>query len=150
MDRVRISSDFGDIVLEYQTPQELEKKLGDIDKIAELVRTKAGSVAAATHIRQAKPGFEDIYRFLPDQSVELLVPVPVNVQKVALVLFAYDRALAPSLIERWTGIPEAVSKVIQAGPNRQYFTRLGDGSYTISSEGVTWLTKVVIPKLRGK
>ena len=150
MDHITIKSDFGDIVLEYQTQQELEKKLGDIDKIAELVRTKAGGVVAAAHVRQAKPGFEDIYRFLPDGSVELLIAVSVNVQKVALVLFGYDRALSSILLDKWTGIPNAVSKVIQSGPNRDYFTRHSDGSHTLSSDGLTWVTMVVIPKLRGK
>src|SRR5688572_5732933 len=104
MDSVRIRSAFGEIVLEYSTFQELERKLGDLDKVAELVGAKAASVAPAAIGRQAKPGYEDVYRFLQDGSVELLLQPTASVQRAALVLFAFDRATSVQLLEKCTNL----------------------------------------------
>jgi hypothetical protein len=149
MDTVYIKSDFGEIAVEFSTLEELSKKLGDIEHIAEIVRTKASSILSSTHaLRQAKPGFEDIYRFLPDGTVELLVHPTKNVQKVALVLFAYDRAIPVSLIEKCTSIRNVAHDVLQSGANRKYFARSSEGHYALSPSGTQWVTSTVIPRLR--
>jgi hypothetical protein len=148
MDSVRIRSSFGDIVFEYSTLPELEKKLGDIDKVAELVEAKASRVAPATAGRQAKPGYEDVYRFLPDGSVELLRQPTASVQRVALVLFAYDRATSVQTIEKCTNVSDVVRNVLHSGNNKKYFNRLAEGMYALSPTGLAWVTSTVVPKLR--
>lgn len=150
MNQVRIKRDFGEVVIEYSNLEDLENKLEEIEKIEELVTAKVGAPRSVHAQRQPKPGYEDIYQFLPDGLVELLIFPNKNVQRVALVFFAYDQAVDPLLIERCTNIRYVVSKVIKAGGNRKYFVRNKEGKYSLSSDGIEWVTSVVIPKLREK
>lgn len=150
MNQVRIKRDFGELVIDYSSLEDLEKKLDGIDKVTELVLSRVGTSLLQHAQRQPKPGYEDIYRFLPDGTVELLLYPSKNVQKVGLVLFAYDQAIPPEIIEKCTNIPYVTSNVLQAGPNKKYFVRTRDGKYSLSPQGISWITSTVIRKVRQK
>lgn len=150
MDQVRINHDFGELVIEYSTLEELKGKLDEIEKAAELVASKVGQSLSQFAQRQPKPGYEDVYRFLPDGTVELLLFPTKNVQRVALVLFAYDQAVSASVIEKNTNIQNVISNVLTTGPNKKHFNRTKDGKYCLSPAGLTWVTTTVIPTLRKK
>lgn len=150
MDHVRIDRDFGDVVIEYSTLEDLQRKLDEVEKVEELVTSKVAPTLSQFAQRQPKPGYEDVYRFLPDGTVELLVFPTKNVQRVSLVLFAYDQAVPASIIEKCTNIQNVVSNVLTTGANKKYFKRTKDGKYSLSPEGLRWVTSLLIPKLRKK
>lgn len=150
MNQARIKCDFGELVIEYSTLQELEAKLQEAKEAEQLVTSKIGTSLVHHAKREPKPGYEDVYRFLPDGTVELFLFPKKNVQKVALVLFAYDQAVPVSVIEKCTNIPNVPSKVLNQMPNRKYLTRTTDGKYALSPDGVIWVTSTVIPNLRKK
>lgn len=150
MNQVRVKCNFGDLVIEYSNLEDLERKLEEVGKAQELVVSKIGPSLYEHGQRQPKPGYEDVYRFLPDGTVELLLFPMKNVQKVGLVLFAYDQAISPSILEKCTNIQNVIGNVLQSGPNKRYFTRTKDGRYSLSPVGFSWVTSTVIPNLRGK
>ena len=149
MNQVRIKRDFGDVIIEYTDLEDLERKLDEVKKVEELVTSRVAPTSLHAQ-RQPKPGYEDIYRFLPDGTVELLVFPKKKVHQVALVLFAYGQRIPSSLIEKCTNIRNVASNVLTTGGNKKYFNRTKDGKYSLSSEALELVTSVVVPRLQGK
>lgn len=148
MHQVRIKRDFGELVIEYSDLQDLESKLNELEATDQLVLSKVGGSLTHHAGRDSKPGYEDVYRFLPNGTVELLLHPTKNVQRVGLVLFAYDQAVPVSAIEQCTNIQNVAANVLSPGPNKKYFVRPSDGNYALSPQGLAWVTSTVIPKLR--
>lgn len=148
MHQVRIKRDFGELVIEYTDLQDLEEKLNELENTEQLVLSKVGGSLARHAGREAKPHYQDAYRFLSDGTVELLLLPTKNVQKVGLVLFAYDQAVSVSAIEKCTSIQNVAANVLNSGPNKKYFIRTSEGNYALSPDGLTWVTSTVIPNLR--
>ena len=150
MNQVRIKREFGDLVIEYSTLEDLQSKLDEIEKVEQIVASKIGVPLSQYGQRKPKPGYEDVYRFLPDGTVELLLFATKKVWRVALVLFAYDQAVSGSVIEKNTNIKNVISNVLTTGPNKKYFNRTKDGKYCLFPDGLNWVTTTVIPALRKK
>jgi len=150
VNQVRIKREFGDLVIEYSTLEDLQSKLDEIEKVEQIVASKIGVSLSQYGQRKPKPGYQDVYRFLPDGTVELLLFPTKKVQRAALVLFAYDQAVPAAVIEKCTNIHKVISKVLTVTGSKEYFTRTKDGKYSLSPGGLTWVTSTLIPQLRQK
>lgn len=142
---------FGELVVYFDTVEELEKNLKDIDldTLADSINEKLGKVIVR-EIRQPKPGFENIYRFTFNGLVELLKVPDSDPTTIGLVLFAYDPYPASTQqIALSSGVREA-SVVLGQPRNARYFNRVAKGLYSLTKEGKTWVLEEIVPKLRAK
>jgi len=146
MPEVRITTDFGEIVIPYNNLAELDAGLADVEKVVELVSSKLAGITIET--RKPKRGYEDVYEINKDGSVSILKPGN-NVENIGIVLFAYDPTpLKVEFIEHSSDVKDP-QKTIGAKYYEKYFEKVRYGVYKLKADGLKWIVDDVIPKLRG-
>ncbi len=150
MPEVRIKTDFGEVVIPYNNIEELENGLKEIEKVVELVSSKAANIIKKESVQQ-KTGFEDLFSLTSDGLVEIKKAPDSEVKTVALVLFAYHpNGASTKQISKSSGVGNVSSRILTHSAYKKYFRKLGKKNYGLSQEGLEFVTKEIIPKLRGK
>ncbi len=143
----RIKTNVGKIVIAFDSVDELKKSIDslDIDVVSDLLDKKFGSILAKEP-REAKPGWEQAYRFTPEGKVELLKTPPSAPMTIGLVLYAYDpEPTSSDLILSSTGV-KAVSYISQTD-YKKYFDKTADGKMILTQPGRLWVETEVRAKL---
>jgi hypothetical protein len=81
--------------------------------------------------------------------VEILNTPESKAETVALVLFAYHpEAATIQQIALSSGIRNVASTYLPQKNYKKYWWKTEDGKYVLSQEGLEWVTKKIIPKLK--
>jgi hypothetical protein len=145
-----IKTKVGAIIINFDSLEELKSSVEslDVDAISDVLWKKFEHIIIK-EIRQPKPGYEDIYRFTPEGLVEILSTPESKAQTVALVLFAYHpEAATIQQIVLSSGIRNVASDYLSHKNYRKYWWKTEDGKYVLSQEGLEWVIKKIIPKLK--
>lgn len=148
----RLRTKFGEIIINFDTTQQLKADLGGIDfkAIVALLEEKFRGVIAE-ETRQPKPSYEDIYRFTSDGLVELLKIPDSEPATIGLILFAYDPyPISTQQISLLSGVKDAARKYLTQKRYKKFFERTADKNYGLSYDGKKWILREVIPRLRKK
>ena len=141
-----IRTEFGEIRIQYQSMDELNNQLQDLEQEVKAIQ-EAGIIQVPSIIRKSKPGCENIYRFISNNVVELLrVPEKLR-DAVAIVLFAYHPEMVTSAeLEQTVGKSELARNVLSTGSNKEYFRQVND-KYGLTFNGLQLVTNTIIPSL---
>jgi len=147
---VRVKTKIGEIVINFDTLEELKSNVDALDiNVVTNYLSKFESLIP-TEPRKPKPGFEEIYRFTTSDLVEF-INIPDTLTKseiVALVMFAYHpEEVTSQQVVSSSGIREAVGDYLTHRDYKKYFIRR-DGTFTLSNEGLKWVTSKIVPKLK--
>jgi len=135
MKEANIRTSFGEINISFQTADELNDALKDLEQEVKTIQEVADRIAPPPH-RTTKPGYETAYRFATNGSLELLIMPEKRNEAVALVLYAYHPELVSSAdIERITGIKDVASRVLSLAQNKEHFQKI-DNKYGLTFAGV--------------
>lgn len=135
-----IRTGFGEIRIPYGTTEELAAALEALDAQIKMI-SQAASQFTPTPPRPPKPGFERIYRFLSDGSLEILIFPSASVHKVVLVLWAYHPELVTiKALEKVTGIEDVGNRILWQKKNKKYFRNDGD-AYGLIQPGLELVSK---------
>jgi len=147
---VVVKTKIGALIINFDSFEELESNIKslDINAILSALQKKFESIIVK-EVRQPKPGYEDIYRFTPDGLVEILNAPESKAETVALVSFAYyPEAATIQQIALSSGIQNVASDYLSSKSYRKYWFKIKNGKYVLSQEGLEWVTKKIIPKLK--
>jgi hypothetical protein len=145
-----IKTKIGAIIINFDSLEELKSniELLDVNTISDILWKKFESIIIK-EIRQPKPGFENVYRFTPSGFVEILNTPESKAETVALVLFAYHpEAATIQQIALSSGIQNVASDYLSHKNYRKYWFKTEDGKYVLSQEGLKWVIKKIISKLK--
>jgi len=145
----KVKTKFGEIVINFDSVEELKTNIEALDTtvVSEMVFKKFESVITK-QAREPKPGLENVYRFTPSGLVEIIRVPDSKAETVALVLFAYHPE--PALIEQVafsTGIKDVASAYLTQTAYKKFFSKVQDGRYMLSQEGLDWVSTKIVPKL---
>jgi len=143
----RIKTNVGEIVIAFDSIDELKKNIEEFDiNVASDVVAKKFESILTREPREAKPGWEQAYRFTPEGKVELLKTPPSAPMTIGLLLYAYDpEPTSSELILSSTGV-KAVSYVSQTD-YKKYFDKTTDGKLVLSQPGRIWVETEIRAKL---
>lgn len=147
-----IKTKFGKIIINFDSLDELKSNIEslDINTVSDILLKKFEALIIK-ETRQPKPGCEEIYRFTPEGLVEILSSPESKAETVALVLFAYyPEAATVEQIALSSGIKNVASTYLPHKDYKKYWWKTEDGKYALSQEGLEWVTKKIIPKLRSQ
>lgn len=136
-----------EIAIQFETTEELQKKLEDFDKILTVVQEKLGvSFESKKIIRKDLEGICDF-----DNNHVVLIKSPTSkVKKVCLVMYAHGPTGATlDEIALESGISNPSKNVINAGSNKTYFRKLSKGQYALTDKGISFVTSEILPELKG-
>jgi len=145
----RIKTKFGEIVLNFDSLDELKSNIEtlDVSAVSDILWKKFESVIVK-EIRQPKAGFEGIYRFTPSGLVELITVPDSKADTVAVVLFAYHPEPASTeQVSLSTGI-EGVIDYLTHSSYKKFWSKTQDGGYALTQEGLELVLKKIVPKLK--
>ena len=143
----RIKTKVGEIVIAFDSVDELKKNIEsfDINAVSETLAKKFGSILTREP-REAKPGWEEAYRFTPEGKVELLKTPPSAPMTIGLLLYAYDpESTSSDIILSSTGV-KAVTYVSHTD-YKKYFDKTTDGKLVLTPPGRMWVETEIKAKL---
>jgi hypothetical protein len=149
----RVRTGFGEIVLNFETLEELKANIDalDISTALEIVRKKFEPFIAM-ETRKQKPGFEKLYSFTLSGLVELAY-IPDALTKpelIAFVLFAYHpEAASTQQISLSSGIKSVTDYLTQTS-YKKFWWKTQEGTYVLGDEGLKWVSSKILPKLTAK
>jgi hypothetical protein len=145
---LRLGTRIGDLTIHFDTMSELEERLKELGLEEVLTKPRPFEVTGTRQQRQPKTSLQDLYRFTPDDYVELLKTPRKKVETIGLVLFAYDPIAATvQQIARSSGVKNAADYLLNKAYTK-YFTKNTDGTYSLSQTGKVWISEGIVPKLR--
>lgn len=143
-----IKTNFGEIRIPYNNTNELKEALEQIEEQIRIL-SDATEMIAPLESRAPKPGFEKLYRFLGNGTVELFHYPQTLLHIVILALFAYQpETVTAQKLEETTNIKDVVGKVVGQTKNKDYFRKVGD-TYGLSPEGVQLFIEKIKPLIDG-
>lgn len=139
--QVRIKTDFGEIVIDFETEEELKNKINSINikNVSQIV----GSVVEKSQAKIKVLGeFKDLYT-VDDKGIRLLKFPKDKRDQIRLVLFLAGIPLSAAEISYATGIknPKSLTKT-------KDFEQNSDGLVTINTDGRKEVVEKIIPILR--
>ncbi len=143
----RIPTKVGELIIYFDTMEEFQARLKDIDMELLIKSTKEElGTSIQLEVRQPKPGFEDVYRLTGDGYVELLKVPSTKIDTIGLVLYAFDPSPGSfNQIARSSGVADP-SVYLSTKNYQKYFDKTKDG-YLLTQEGKAWILKDVVSKL---
>jgi len=147
MKEARIHTRFGEFSISFQTTDELKEVLKDLAEQAKTIQEVADKIAPPSP-RTAKPGYETVYRFSPNGSLELLIMPEKRNEAAALVLYAYHpEPVSSADIELATGIKDVASRVLSLAQNKEHFQKIDD-KYGLTFAGIRMVIERISSTLR--
>lgn len=148
-----IKTKFGELKISFDTKEELEKKLKDAEEFIKTLNSQARAFAITE--MQKLAGLGDILMVnTMDGSVKLLRTPDPEGKRVALVVYGYY-CISPNggtidQISKSSGVKEVSRRVLTSSVYRKFFMKTGKETYTLSQEGLKWVTEDIVPELRSK
>lgn len=145
-----VKTKFGRIVINFDSIEDLKSNIESLDAnvVTDLV-TKKFEALIQREVRQPKPGFEGIYCFTSSGMVEPIMLPDSKAEKVAFVLFAYHPEGATSeQVALPTGIKDVASTYLTHPSYKKFWTKVQEGRYGLTSEGIDWVNDKIVPKLK--
>jgi hypothetical protein len=107
-----IKTTFGEVRLTFQSTEELDAALQDLQPQIERIRASTAAIIPSLP-RIPKAGYESHFQFTPSGSLELLKLPKKQNEAVALALFAFHPdTLASEDLERILGIDDVARRVL--------------------------------------
>lgn len=147
--KARIETKFGEIVINFDSLDELKSNVEalDVGAVSDILWKKFESVIKK-EIRQPKPGFEGIYRFTPLGLVELIMVPNSKADTVAVALFAYHPESASiKQVSLSTGIEDVIDYLTHSS-YKKFWSKMQDGGYALTQEGLELVVQKIVPKLK--
>lgn len=136
-----------DIVIPFDTVDDLKTKLQDHDDILNVLKQNLGEYLKDSKV--IRKDLEGVCDF-QDGYVVLLKPQTESVKKVSLVLYAYGpQGATLEEISISSGIQNPSKRVLTNGSSKKYFRKLATGNYALSEDGLNFVVRKVIPELKG-
>jgi len=145
MTQAKIITGFGEILISYNSTEELQTSLAGLEEQIKLISEVANKITPSTP-RIPKNGYENAYRFSPSGSVELMYIPSVLLHLVALAMFAYyPEPVTTAELEKVTGISDIVGKVLGQTKNKKLFRKVDNSLYGLSQDGLKLITDKIKP-----
>ena len=145
---VRIKTKFGEFAIPFEDKEELRTKLKDAEELVKIIESEAGKFAAF----EEKPvvGLEDIMTRTPDGLIRLL-KVPDSAPKtVGVAVYSYyPKGGTIEQIEKSSCVKGFRGEYFKHKTYKNYFIELSPGVYSLTPEGLKWVTEIV-DKLRSQ
>ena len=145
----RVKTVFGEIVVNFETLEELKSNLDalDVNTASETIREKFETVLAIEP-RKQKHGLEKHYNFTSSNLVELTC-IPEALSKpelIAFVLFAYHpEAASTQSVSLSSGIKNVTDYLSQTAYKKIWW-KTQDGHYVLSDDGLKLVSSKILPK----
>ena len=145
MTEAKINTSFGEILISYNSIEELQASLAGLDEQIRLISEATNQIIPLTP-RTPKIGYENAYRFSPSGSVELMYIPPASLHLAALAMFAYyPEPVTTAELEKVTGINDIVGKVLRQTMNKKLFRKVDNSLYALSQDGLKLVTEKIKP-----
>jgi len=145
-----VNTKFGKIGVNFDSIEDLKSNIESLDaNVVTDVMAKKFEAILQREVRQPKPGFEGIYRFTSSGMVEPIILPDSKAEKVAFILFAYHPEGATSeQVALPTGIWDVASSYLTHTSYKKFWTKVQEGKYGLTSEGIDWVNDKIVPKLK--